>query len=271
MSDGARNSDFSTDGIIYTSKHLHVATPPPLRSGKRKADTLDSTPEIIDCDRVSRCAFTDEQRLQFYTNGYCVINDAIEPLLLEGCRLYIDQCWSSWMAEAKRPDDWRFHFMVDIDESKHDRSTDPILALLQNSAVLKDHVTALIGDIGGIFYTQVAIRTPIVQIKPSKEVMLQPTASKPLSKTQLKKLKNREKFMKNSSGNANCVTYETMRARLDYHIDGQANQTGSRFPDYWTVLVGIALNDQVRAYDANCFFIRYYIFAPLILCCFLFF
>jgi hypothetical protein len=31
--------------------------------------------------------------------------------------------------------------------------------------------------------------------------------------------------------------------RTDYHIDGQANDTGDRFPDLWTLQVGVALTD----------------------------
>ena len=243
---GARSSDFSTDDIVYTSKHLHVSTPPATGKGKRKATALDD----VAIDSRSECTFTDEQALQLYSKGYYVINNAIEPRLLEQCRWYIDQCWNEWMAEAKRPDDWRFHFMVDIDESNHEASTDPILALLQNSVALKQHIHAIVGDIGGVFYTQVAIRTPIVPAQSSqKEAIPQEDVSKPLSKTQLKKIQHRERFVKNCSANTNCARYETMRIRLDYHIDGQANQTGSRFPDYWTVLIGIALNDQVRLTD----------------------
>merc|ERR1712070_551636 len=35
------------------------------------------------------------------------------------------------------------------------------------------------------------------------------------------------------------------RPGTNYHIDGQSNIKGTRFPDYWTIEIGIALTDQM--------------------------
>lgn len=61
-------------------------------------------------------------------------------------------------------------------------------------------------EIGGIFYSQIAFRTPV-----------------PASLRQ-----------------SDVPDY---LVGAEYHLDGQANASGERFPDHWTVLVGIALVD----------------------------
>lgn len=61
------------------------------------------------------------------------------------------------------------------------------------------------GEVGGIFYTQIAFRTPMSEHQRNGAAEYQVGA--------------------------------------EYHLDGQANASGERFPDHWTVLVGVALVD----------------------------
>ena len=61
-------------------------------------------------------------------------------------------------------------------------------------------------EIGGIFYSQIAFRTPVPATLKSSDV-------------------------------------PDYQIGAEYHLDGQANASGERFPDHWTVLVGIALVD----------------------------
>jgi hypothetical protein len=84
----------------------------------------------------------------------------------------------------------------------------PVLDLLLGSPIAVGRLRSLIGDLGGIFYTQVAFRTPA-----------------PVSK---------KSYDENNS---------MYKVGAEYHLDGQANDSGVRFPDPWTVMIGIALVD----------------------------
>jgi len=80
----------------------------------------------------------------------------------------------------------------------------PILNLLLQSPKVTDKLRDILGcKLGGIFYSQVALRTPVID-------------------------GNREEYY--SPG-------------AEYHIDGQANASGDRFPDPWSIQIGIALVD----------------------------
>lgn len=223
------NMEFCTDGMVYTSKHLHVSTPQPTASVddvgigvKRKASHINEDNAIED---LAKSSWSTEDSSRFVEQGFIVKKSMIPDSLIMKCRQYIDQCWDLWMSEARRPDDWRFHFMLDTHSSTLNQDNDPILRLFTQSASLQQNLRSILGDIGGVFYTQVAIRTPI----------LPPADVDGRSKSKRRKCVD----------TISCQRFHDLKKRTDYHIDGQANVTGSRFPDLWTVLVGIALNDQV--------------------------
>jgi hypothetical protein len=105
---------------------------------------------------------------------------------------------------------WRCHLMTDLRDRSQPVEHAQIMQLLLSSPALTQCIEDLThSSISGIFYSQIALRTPL----PSN------LASQP--------------------------------AALDYcpgaqyHLDGQANSSGTRFPDPWTLLVGIALVDVV--------------------------
>jgi len=99
--------------------------------------------------------------------------------------------------------------MTDLrNENEPVEHSETLQLLLQSPELIKIIENLTKSTISGIFYSQIALRTPL----PPK--MIKPVA------------------LDYSPG-------------AEYHLDGQANSSGTRFPDLWTILVGIALVDIV--------------------------
>lgn len=126
--------------------------------------------------------------------------------IINNARRYIDENYYKFLKQSKRQDDWRIHFQQNLDLSNYNNLIEhlPILNLLLHSVKITDKLRDILGcKLGGIFYSQIALRTPVV-------------------------IGNREEYY--CSG-------------AEYHIDGQANASGDRFPDPWSIQIGIALVD----------------------------
>ena len=217
------NSVFDSIDFLYTSGHLHVQNP--VKAVATDTSVLKPIAPKEKCPPMNPIEHNPSRNEEYllamqklYLDGYCTLQGMVDESLINRCRMYIDSSWEIWMKEVRRPDDWRFHFMLNIQDTST-LASDPILDLLIHSPQILDFIVRVIGDISGLFYTQVAIRTPVDN--------------------------NMNRKKRKRTSRKTCPEFEHRKARTDYHIDGQANQTGSRFPDYWTIIVGIALNDQV--------------------------
>lgn len=159
----------------------------------------------IDYEETEKYTLSTSEALEFYNNGYFVSENLCDDYLIDEARKYIDSNFKMFLKMSKRCDDWRLHFQIDlINERVHEHV--PILNLLIKSPKILGKLKCLMNtDISGIFYSQIAYRTPVSSSHRSE--------------------------------------YYTPGA--EYHIDGQANASGDRFPDYWTVQIGIALVDIV--------------------------
>lgn len=162
--------------------------------------------QSFDVKDHSRLTVTAEEAISFYEKGFFTCAGAVDPSLIRRSREYIDQNYYAWQKISKRQDDWRMHYMHDWQIfSTTPIEHAPILDMVLNSPTILSKVEHLMGcrPIGS-FYNQVAYRTPLANYKPS------------------------------------LLDYQ---AGAEYHIDGQANAQGTRFPDPWSVVVGIALVD----------------------------
>jgi hypothetical protein len=149
---------------------------------------------------------SNEEAQHFLKNGFFLGHGLVQPTLLRLAREYINSQYASWLRISRRQDDWRIQLLVDLctcDTVPVEHA--PILDLILQSPLVLEKLEALMGSSPtGTFYNQVAYRTPLVN--PTTEVMQYTPGA-------------------------------------EYHIDGQANQYGTRFPDPWSVIVGIALVD----------------------------
>jgi len=147
-----------------------------------------------------------EEAQLFYEDGYFKAPDLVSLSLITHARLYINSQYHNWLKISKRQDDWRIHLRVNFDElSTSPVEHAPLLnLLLQSPGILQRLDKLMNAKPVGCFYNQVAYRTPLKNYKPS-------------------------------------ILEYTVGA--EYHIDGNANATGTRFPDPWSILVGIALVD----------------------------
>lgn len=190
--------DGSFGRIFYTDKELklHVkglidSRPEPLFSEPKV--TTDLGPPIAAFAKV----------------GYCVLSSAVSNETVRNARLYINEHYKSWLKQSKRQDDWRCHLMTDVSGDHGPVEHPAVLDLiLQSPTLIRFIQTITKSCIAGIFYSQVAFRTPLLSRK--------------------------------LTGDAQVPDYAT---GAEYHLDGQANASGTRFPDPWSVLVGIALVD----------------------------
>jgi len=139
-----------------------------------------------------------------------VVQQATPTAVIDQAKAYLDENYADLLAVSKRSDDWRCHFELDFDRlSAGPTEHGQLLDLLFHSPKVMSRARALLGPaICGIFYTQIALRTTLAKVK------------------------SEEHAESLNSG------------RTDYHIDGQANDAGTRFPDHWTLQIGIALSDQ---------------------------
>jgi hypothetical protein len=186
--------------VIYTDKEvkMHVFGP------KEMCESVNFSEFKLDEHPESRLLL--EEAKKFYEDGFCIVSNAVPQEYLTKARSYINQQYSQWLNTSKRQDDWRMHFLLDLEDvfSKTVEHA-PMLDLILNSNPLLARLEMLMGSKpNGIFYNQVAYRTPLINYSPS--------------------------LLNYTPG-------------AEYHIDGQSNSLGTRFPDPWTVLVGIALVD----------------------------
>ncbi len=183
-------------GFLYTSKEMKMHVDGPKR--------------LCDLTYLKNMTINNElcegDMENFVNSGFFCKDNIVPPEFIRKARAYINGEYTRWLKISRRQDDWRIHLLVDLkcldcEPVEHA----PLLDLLLQSPNLLTVLEALMGSKpSGIFYNQVAYRTPLVNPKPS--------------------------IMDYSVG-------------AEYHIDGQANCFGTRFPDPWSVLVGIALVD----------------------------
>ena len=150
--------------------------------------------------------YKDTYNYDYFLIGFFIQRNAIDNIdVINNARKYIDDNYNKFLKQSKRQDDWRMHFQQNI-YNIDNRSIEhlPILNLLLQSPKVTDKLRDILGcKLGGVFYSQVALRTPVTE-------------------------GNRDEYY--SPG-------------AEYHIDGQANASGDRFPDPWSVQIGIALVD----------------------------
>lgn len=187
--------------LVYGSLHLHI--PGELSAQYSAFCTLLPSEDH---------ELSYEEAFAFYKDGYFITHSAVPSELITRARQYIDGHYHRWLAKTKRQDDWRTHLELDLTNLSSDlKDHGPVLDLLLLSPKLIGRLHDLMGSIQGIFYTQIAFRTPSSR---------------------------KESFSPGDESKLYGIGAE-------YHIDGQANAAGERFPDHWTVMVGIALVDIV--------------------------
>ena len=192
---------FPDYGFVYTEKEqsMHVIGP---------KETVEAIDFPIDCDPIK-----DINLFNFLKDGYYCVESLIDNQLILEARKYINSNYISWLKQTKRQDDWRCHYQLNFSTLNNENPVEhlPILNLLIKSPKLINQLTYLMNTTPiGIFYTQIAYRTPY---KSSRPIEYLPGA--------------------------------------EYHIDGNANQMGVRFPDPWTVMIGIALVDIITDQKGN--------------------
>lgn len=153
----------------------------------------------------------------FHRDGFMIGKKLVGQHLIDRAREYIDSQYPAWLRKSRRQDDWRMHLMTRFDDleclpAEHA----PILDLVLQSPQVVETLRGLMGCApAGIFYSQCGFRTPLA---------LQP------------------------QGGQVPLTY-TVGA--EYHIDGNCNAAGTRFPDPFTVIIGVALVDILTQEKGN--------------------
>ena len=206
------------DDFPYSSGHVHIPGPKAVPNLE-----LALSPSLSPSSSSSSgsCVLSSTEIDSFVKHGYFVVRDAVRKELIDETKRYIDDNYTKFTQISKRSDDWRCHFQVDFNKIAATNAAIEHGALL-NLLTCSENVMSRVHQIlksppAGIFYTQMALRTP-------------------MKNSQLKSPEYTESL--NSSGS-------------DYHIDGQANESGDRFPDHWTLQVGICLTDQVVSNGGN--------------------
>jgi hypothetical protein len=195
--------------IFYTEKELNLHVNGISQPCQRLPDPTEVVANGIDF-------FSDDELRQFCAKGFISIDSAVDPMLLRNARIYVNSQYSRWLKLTKRQDDWRCHLMLDLTQPPDVPIEHPdIIKLLLHSPKLINRIYQLTkSSIAGIFYSQIAFRTPL----PAK-------------------------FRKHGGSAAEQPPDYSPGA--EYHLDGQANSSGTRFPDPWSLLVGVALVDIV--------------------------
>lgn len=148
---------------------------------------------------------------KFHQDGFCCVKNAVSESFISDARKYINGKYKQWLKDSKRQDDWRCHLMTDLSDAEVPVEHPALMSLLLKSPTLLGRIEQLTGSsVSSIFYSQVAFRTPLSAKQIAQQL-------------------------------ANPVPDYSPGA--EYHLDGQANSSGTRFPDPWSVLVGIALVD----------------------------
>ena len=184
---------FDDSAIVYCCHNMHVK------------GIMEYT--SIERGNIDAFKLQKEEASQFFYDGFFIVQDCLDKRVLSEARLYIDSNYHDFQNVSKRQDDWRLHYLADLTRFDKPFEHVPILNLLLKSPKIIAKLESIMGtEISGIFYSQIALRTPVGD-SASKKEHYSPGA--------------------------------------EYHIDGQANTAGDRFPDHWTVQIGIALVDIV--------------------------
>ncbi len=167
------------------------------------------------------CGLSSDERSAFVRDGFVVLPGAVPRELIDAARSHVATARSnSWeQLRRLRSDDWRMHFQQRFSDGAelvdgHAPVLDLLCAAPRVHGALRD-LSAADGCPIGSFYTQVAFRTPLP-----------------------------------SGGRADARGVDD-RPGTCYHLDGQANAAGERFPDHFSVLVGVALSDQCEPNVGN--------------------
>lgn len=172
---------FVSSGMIYTEKEqaLHISGP------------IEPIPHIPSYE-ISPYYIANEQLYNFFEDGYFIMSEAVSQDALLRARTYIDDNYKSWIRSSKRQDDWRIHFQLNFLNPSEVIDHSEILNVLISSQRIMKCLTSLLGcHPSGIFYTQIALRTPY---KKGGEVK------------------------------------SDYQDGAEYHLDGNANNLGIRFP-----------------------------------------
>jgi hypothetical protein len=52
--------------------------------------------------------------VDFYHNGYFIVENAVAHVLIDEARHYINSHYNQWLAHSKRQDDWRLFFCLEF-------------------------------------------------------------------------------------------------------------------------------------------------------------
>lgn len=199
--------------IFYTDKesNLHVSG----AVDKDYSTESSTTPTLLTCGSELTETFA-----RFSRDGYCIASSAVDAKCIHEARIYINDHYKRWVKQSKRQDDWRCHLMVDLTTRVGPVEHPAILNLLLRSPLIIQCIEGLTeSTISGIFYSQVAFRTPLPP--------------------------------KLRCSDADAPPVPDYATGAEYHLDGQANSSGTRFPDPFSILVGIALVDIVTEDKGN--------------------
>jgi hypothetical protein len=190
------------ESYIYTEKEEKMHVTGDYESVNTQC--LFASTEFVHSSKLS-----SSQIKSFIDHGFFIAQNQVDQSLFRSARRYINSHYNNWLKQSRRQDDWRIHYQLHFSSLNQPVEHAPILDIVLQSPRLLQSICALLkSPPGGIFYNQVAYRTPLPHNCSSKILDYTPGA--------------------------------------EYHIDGQANAYGTRFPDPWSVLVGIALVDLDR-------------------------
>lgn len=241
-------------GILYTQKEeiMHVSGPKGVIDISNLYSLLSSkqassSQETDDC----RCAdkkcvalppcpcpysiLSVQSAKSFLKNGFCVGKDLVPFEKLNAARRYVDKHAEDFMNQSVRQDDWRLHLLLNFSElekatneqkdeyysesnvnnslSKFSTSNPdlrlsehaPILDLALSPKILSLAYSLTGSRLASCFYNQLGLRTPLLPEQCySAKVLNYPKGA-------------------------------------GFHLDGQANNQGTRFPDPWSLIIGVAL------------------------------
>lgn len=170
---------------------------------------VDTTHLIHSQNLIGIAKLSEEEKQNFLESGFFCGYSLVGSEVIDEARSYVNGNYSKWIRQSRRQDDWRIHYRLHFSSLQEEIEHPALLNIILQSPLLLEKIVAILQcSPGGIFYNQVAFRTP-----------LPPDCS--------------EKVLEYTPG-------------AEYHIDGQANAFGTRFPDPWSLLIGVALVDLER-------------------------
>lgn len=195
------------ESYIYTEKEerMHV---------RGSFGEVDTTMLRQSQSLIGSAVLNDEEKQNFLEKGFFCASNVVNHETIDLARNYIDQNYTQWLRQSRRQDDWRIHYRLHFSELNASIEHPRLLDVVLQSPLLLEKIVAILQSApGGIFYNQVAFRTPLPADCSEKILDYTPGA--------------------------------------EYHIDGQANAFGTRFPDPWSLLIGVALVDLERTDMGN--------------------